>query len=43
MSKFLRSATTLIAASLGIAGVVLVLYAWRLPPITSSVQTTDNA
>jgi multidrug resistance efflux pump len=43
MSKFFRSATTLVAAILGIAGVVLVLYAWRLPPFASSVQTTDNA
>ncbi|MBB3018380.1 multidrug resistance efflux pump [Microvirga lupini] len=43
MSKFFRSTATLIAAFIGIAGVVLVLYAWRLPPFGSSVQTTDNA
>jgi multidrug resistance efflux pump len=43
MSKFIKSATTLVAAILGIAGVVLVLYAWRLPPFGTSVQTTDNA
>lgn len=43
MSKVFRSATTLLAAALGIAGILLVLYAWRLPPFTSSVQTTDNA
>lgn len=43
MSKFFRSSATLLASALGIAGVVLVLYAWQLPPFTSSVQTTDNA
>jgi multidrug resistance efflux pump len=43
MSKFIKSATTLVAAILGVAGVVLVLYAWRLPPFGTSVQTTDNA
>jgi multidrug resistance efflux pump len=43
MLKFLRSLATLIAVALGIAGVALVLYAWRLPPFTTSVQTTDNA
>ncbi|MGO4388499.1 HlyD family secretion protein [Microvirga sp. 2YAF29] len=43
MLKFLRSSATILAALLGIAGVVLVLYAWQLPPFTSSVQTTDNA
>jgi len=43
MSKVFRSASTIVAAVIGIAGVFLVLYAWRLPPFTSSVQTTDNA
>src|SRR3712207_4317064 len=43
MSKFFQSSATLIAAIVGIAGVVLVLYAWRLPPFTSTVQSTDNA
>jgi len=43
MSKIFRSASTIIAAILGIAGVILVLYAWRLPPFASTVQTTDNA
>lgn len=43
MFKFLRSTATLAAAILGIAGVVLVLYAWRLPPFVSSVESTDNA
>ncbi|WP_134495778.1 HlyD family secretion protein [Microvirga pakistanensis] len=43
MSKVFRSASTILAAAAGIAGVLLVLYAWRLPPFTSTVQTTDNA
>jgi multidrug resistance efflux pump len=43
MTKFFRSTATIIAAIIGIAGVTLVLYAWRLPPFASSVQTTDNA
>jgi multidrug resistance efflux pump len=43
MSKFFRSTATIVAVIIGIAGVALVLYAWRLPPFTSSIQTTDNA
>ncbi|MEE1613464.1 HlyD family secretion protein [Microvirga sp. CF3016] len=43
MLKFLRSTATLVAVVIGVAGAALVLYAWRLPPFTSSVETTDNA
>ncbi|MBS9719188.1 HlyD family secretion protein [Tianweitania sp. BSSL-BM11] len=43
MSKFSRYSATIIAVALGVLGVTLVLYAWRLPPFTSSVETTDNA
>jgi len=43
MPRFLRSPATLIALLLGLAGVGLVLYAWRLPPFTSSVEMTENA
>ncbi|WP_445500842.1 HlyD family secretion protein [Microvirga sp. G4-2] len=43
MLKFLRSTATLVVVVIGLVGVALVLYAWRLPPFTSSVQTTDNA
>jgi multidrug resistance efflux pump len=43
MLKFLRSTATLVALLIGIAGATLVLYAWRLPPFTSSIETTDNA
>lgn len=43
MAKFFRSTASIVAAIVGIAGAALVLYAWRLPPFTSSVETTDNA
>jgi multidrug resistance efflux pump/catechol 2,3-dioxygenase-like lactoylglutathione lyase family enzyme len=43
MFKFLRSTATVIAVALGATGVLLVLYAWRLPPFTTSVEVTDNA
>lgn len=43
MLKLFRSAASIAALILGIAGVFLVLYAWRLPPFTGTVQTTDNA
>ena len=43
MLKFLRSPTTIIVLLAGIAGVALVLYAWRLPPFHSSVEMTENA
>jgi multidrug resistance efflux pump len=36
-----RAAVPVIVA--GIGGVLLVLYAWRLPPFTGSVQSTENA
>lgn len=43
MLKFFRSPTTIIVLLAGIAGVSLVLYAWRLPPFHSSVEMTENA
>ncbi len=43
MLKLFRSPSTIIALLAGIAGVLLVLYAWRLPPFVTSVETTDNA
>jgi multidrug resistance efflux pump len=36
-----RAAIPVIVA--GIGGVLLVLYAWRLPPFTGTVQSTENA
>jgi multidrug resistance efflux pump len=41
-----RSAQWMSAAAFGLValvGVLIVLYAWRLPPFTSAVQTTENA
>ena len=34
---------TVILAAVAILGVLLVLYAWKLPPFTSGLQRTDNA
>jgi multidrug resistance efflux pump len=33
----------IIALVLALAGILLVLYAWRLPPFSSSIETTENA
>ncbi|SHJ64843.1 Multidrug resistance efflux pump [Roseomonas rosea] len=41
--KLARSRATIPALLLGVAGVLLVLFSWRLPPFTSTVQTTDDA
>lgn len=41
--KLPRSRATIPVLLAGLAGVLLVLYLWRLPPFTSSVETTDNA
>ncbi len=43
MLKALRSPSTIITLIAGVAGVLLALYAWRLPPFATSVETTDNA
>ncbi|MCB8820384.1 HlyD family secretion protein [Microvirga rosea] len=43
MTRVFRSTATIIALLLGFSGVMLILYAWRLPPFTSTVETTDNA
>ncbi|MBB5693637.1 HlyD family secretion protein [Muricoccus pecuniae] len=43
LSLPLRSRATIPALLLGLAGVLLVLFAWRLPPFTSTVQVTDDA
>lgn len=37
------SKATIPALLVGIVGVIIVLYAWQLPPFTSSVQSTNNA
>lgn len=43
MPKFLKSPASLLVLLVGLAGVLLVLYAWRLPPFQSSVEMTENA
>lgn len=43
MLKKIFSPATLIILLVGLVGLGLVLYAWRLPPFTSSVEMTDNA
>ena len=35
--------SAIIALVLALAGILLVLYAWRLPPFHSPVETTENA
>ncbi len=43
MSKYLRHSATIFAVLIGISGLILVLYAWRLPPFQSDVEITENA
>ena len=43
MSKSFRAFTTVLAIVVGIAGIGVALYAWRLPPFSTTVQVTDNA
>lgn len=43
MQKALRSSSTLFVLFIGVIGVLIILYAWRLPPFQSAVQTTENA
>jgi multidrug resistance efflux pump len=38
-----RVISSLIFASVALAGVLIVLYAWQLPPFSSPIETTDNA
>ncbi|MGG6895969.1 MULTISPECIES: HlyD family secretion protein [Rhizobium] len=43
MPRLVRSPIEVIAVLAGIGGVMLVLYAWHLPPFKTSVETTDDA
>ncbi|QND50057.1 HlyD family secretion protein [Rhizobium lusitanum] len=43
MSRLVRSPIEVIAVLAGVGGVMLILYAWHLPPFKSSVETTDDA
>lgn len=35
--------TTVLIAAASLAGILLVLYSWRLPPFASAIETTENA
>ncbi|GAA5107475.1 HlyD family secretion protein [Bartonella jaculi] len=43
MIKALRSKATIVASLSGVIGVLLILWAWKLPPFVSTIQITDNA
>lgn len=43
MIKFLRSKATAVSIVAGVCGILLILWAWELPPFVSRVETTDNA
>ncbi|WP_438749277.1 HlyD family secretion protein [Pararhizobium sp. O133] len=43
MLKSLHSPATVLTLLAGLTGVLLVLYAWRLPPFATTVEMTDNA
>lgn len=43
MQKALRSPATILALTIGVVGMFVVLYAWRLPPFQTSVELTENA
>jgi multidrug resistance efflux pump len=43
MSKLFKSASTYVALAAGVAGVLLILFAWRLPPFETTIENTDNA
>ncbi|WP_065382839.1 HlyD family secretion protein [Hyphomonas sp. ND6WE1B] len=43
LSRFSRHIATLLAAAVGLAGLVAVLFAWRLPPFQSSLEITEDA
>ena len=43
MIRYLRSKATAVSIIAGICGILLILWAWQLPPFISSIETTDNA
>lgn len=42
-TRRLRILSSVSFASVALAGVLLVLYAWRLPPFSSAIESTENA
>ncbi|WP_439272636.1 HlyD family secretion protein [Pseudochrobactrum sp. HB0163] len=43
MLKIFRNSANLVIFAIGLCGVLLILYAWQLPPFRSSVEMTENA
>ncbi|WP_336287487.1 MULTISPECIES: HlyD family secretion protein [unclassified Bartonella] len=43
MIRALRSKATIVTFLSGVIGILLILWAWRLPPFVSTIQMTDNA
>lgn len=43
MTRLFRSASTYVALAIGLVGLAVILYSWRLPPFASAVETTENA
>ncbi len=43
MSKLFKSVSTYVVLAAGVAGVLLVLFAWHLPPFETTIEQTDNA
>ena len=43
MNRILRSLSTYVALAIGLVGLSVILYAWRLPPFTSAIEVTENA
>lgn len=43
MTRILSSVSTYVALAIGLVGLGIILYAWRLPPFASAIETTENA
>ncbi|QEL25870.1 HlyD family secretion protein [Bosea sp. F3-2] len=43
MTRLFRSVSTYIALAIGLVGLAVILYAWRLPPFANAIETTENA
>ncbi|WP_420103317.1 HlyD family secretion protein [Bosea sp. (in: a-proteobacteria)] len=43
MTRIFRSLSTYVALAIGLCGLAIILYAWRLPPFAGTVEMTENA
>lgn len=43
MTRIFRSVSTYVALAIGLIGLGIILYAWRLPPFMSAIEVTENA